>query len=290
MSIQKKFKADDKVVWDHLGYWEVFFAHTDPKQILTVSHYDDEEDCENNLVFFENLLDADGSPVGVFDWRFRLVESAQELAETPSNQGKTYSQNCVSYKDKEAPVLEENDESGWFKRGELPPVGTVCECQNSFGEWLVGEVIHIGIDLGKTLAIIQTDTEILYGSSVHEFRPIKSPEQVAVEEREKVIQKLVDEAFNEDLNTILVNKVKDIIDDLSSYSVFKRKDAWEKDESKGQKYLDNAVEDNKQLIEQKVQDIITEMDVTNFHYRLEELMYAVVENRLLGKSFTGEDK
>jgi len=105
-----------------------------------------------------------------------------------------------------------------------------------------------------------------------------------------VVQKLVDEAFNEDLNTILVNKVKDIIDDLSPYSVFKRKDAWDRDESKGQKYLDNAVEANKVLIEQKVQDIIVEMDVKDFHYRLEELMYSVVENRLLGRSFTGEDK
>ena len=56
------------------------------------------------------------------------------------------------------------------------------------------------------------------------------------------------------------------------------------------KYLDNAVEDNKHLIEQKVQDIIAELDVKDFHYRLEELMYSVVENRLLGRSFTGEDK
>lgn len=50
------------------------------------------------------------------------------------------------------------------------------------------------------------------------------------------------------------------------------------------------MEDNKQLIESKVQEIIAEMDVSSFHYKLEELMYNVVENRLLGRSFTGEDK
>jgi len=103
-----------------------------------------------------------------------------------------------------------------------------------------------------------------------------------------VVQKLVDDAFNEDLNTILVDKVKDIINNLSSYSVFKRKDAWDKDESKGHKYLESAVEDNKQLIESKVQEIIAELDVSSFHYKLEELMYNVVENRLLGRSFQNE--
>lgn len=48
-----------------------------------------------------------------------------------------------------------------------------------------------------------------------------------------VVQKLVDEVFGEDLNTILVEKVKGIIKDLSSYTVFKKQDAWERDESKG---------------------------------------------------------
>ena len=103
-----------------------------------------------------------------------------------------------------------------------------------------------------------------------------------------VVQKLVDDAFNEDLNTILVDKIKDIINNLSPYSVFKRKDAWDKDESKGYKYLESAVEDNKQLIESKVQEIIAELDVSSFHYKLEELMYNVVENRLLGRSFQNE--
>ena len=115
MSTQKKFKADDKVVWDDLGYWDTFFAHTDPKQILTVSHYGDDDDGEDGLVFFENLSGVNGDQAGVFDHRFTLVESAQESiekpAETPSNQGKTCSQNCVSCKDKETHVLEENDET-----------------------------------------------------------------------------------------------------------------------------------------------------------------------------------
>ena len=101
----------------------------------------------------------------------------------------------------------------------------------------------------------------------------------------RVLQKLVDEAFNEDLNQILVGKVENIINDLTSYSVFKRKDAWDKDESKGYKYLEQAVDNHKGLIEDKVVEIISSLEAHDFHYKLEELVYQVVENRLLGKTF-----
>lgn len=100
-----------------------------------------------------------------------------------------------------------------------------------------------------------------------------------------VVQKLVDEQFNEDLNKILTDKVVNIISELSAYSVFKAKNAWDKDESKGYKFLQDAVDNNKPLIEDKVVEIISQLDASQFHYKLEELMYQVVENRLLGKSF-----
>ena len=105
----------------------------------------------------------------------------------------------------------------------------------------------------------------------------------------RVVQKLVDEAFNEDLNQILVGKVEKIINDLSAYSVFKRKDAWDKDESKGYKYLEQAVDKHKDLVEDRVVEIINNLDPSDFHYKLEQLMYQVVENRLLGKTFKQEE-
>lgn len=197
MSIQKKFKAGDRVVWDDLGYQDKFFAHTDPKQILTVSHYGDEDDGEDGLVFFENLSDINGDQVGVFDHRFTPVESAQESAETPSNQGKTCSQNCVSCKDKQTPLLEDKDENEWFKRGELPPVGANIEYKLGAGIWfpavvkyvldtfvkVEGEVVvycpHLKCEM---LIVLNEDTSI---------RPIKSPEQIAEEEREKAVTYMI---------------------------------------------------------------------------------------------------
>lgn len=104
-----------------------------------------------------------------------------------------------------------------------------------------------------------------------------------------VVQKMIDEQFGEDMNTILVDKTIAIIQGMSDFNVFKRKDAWDKDESKGYKYLQDAVESNKGLIEDKVAEIIQSLDASDFHYKLEELMYQVVENRLLGKTFKKND-
>lgn len=105
-----------------------------------------------------------------------------------------------------------------------------------------------------------------------------------------VVQKLIDEQFGEDMNKLLVEKTINIISDLSAYSVFKKKDAWDKDESKGYKYLQEAVENNKELIEDKVIEIIGSLEPYDFHYKLEQLMCQVVENRLLGKTFKQEEE
>lgn len=190
MSTQKKFKAGDKVVWSDIGYWSTFFAHTDPKQILTISHYGDEDD---GLVFFENLSDINGDQAGVFDYRFTLVESAQESiekpAETPSNQWKTCPQNYVSCKDKETPVLEENDENAWFKRGEFPPAGTVCEVIDE-GEWR--QTVVVGVD-SEGFAVYESPwSDIPYDgeSNPLRFRPIKTAEQIAEEGRQKAISEM----------------------------------------------------------------------------------------------------
>lgn len=87
-------------------------------------------------------------------------------------------------------VFEERPvQEGWNGKG-LPPVGTVCECQNDELKWLEGIIVHVGIHGSTKLAVMQTKEEILYGE-VGEFRPIKTKEQLAAEEREKAIEEMV---------------------------------------------------------------------------------------------------
>ena len=120
-------------------------------------------------------------------------------------------------------------------------------------------------------SIVYTDKERLFSNAAY-----------------RIVQKLVDERFGESLSKILEEKTVKIINDLSTYIVFKKKDAWDNDDSKGWKYLQESVDKHKDLIEDRVVQIIQEVDSDYVRNRLEDLMYEVVENRLLGKSFKKE--
>jgi hypothetical protein len=121
-------------------------------------------------------------------------------------------------------------------------------------------------------SIVYTDKERLFSNAAY-----------------RTVQKLVDERFGESLSKILEEKTVKIINDLSTYTVFKKKDAWDNDDSKGWKYLQESVDKHKDLIEDRVVQIIQEVDSDYVRNRLEDLMCEVVENRLLGKSFKKED-
>lgn len=103
-----------------------------------------------------------------------------------------------------------------------------------------------------------------------------------------VVQKLIDEQFGEDMNQLLVEKVKHIIDNLSSYNVFKCKDAWDRDESKGWAYLQQAMDDNKDLIDNRVKSIVKEwLTLESREDMIQEIaqdaVYNVIRERLTGE-------
>lgn len=177
MSVQNKFNVGDKVILVDQEYAKGFFPNYKGEELIVVNI---EEDAYAN-----DLLVTDAG-ISAFDYRFTLVESAQESiekpAETPSNQGKTCSQNCVSCKDKETPFLEYNDENAWFKRNEFPPAGTVCEVMDG-GEWL--QTVVVGVDSEGFAVYESTWIDIPYDGENNplRFRPIKTAEEVAAEER-----------------------------------------------------------------------------------------------------------
>lgn len=82
-----------------------------------------------------------------------------------------------------------NPNESWTGQG-LPPVGTVCECQNDAFKWLQGVIVHVGTDRGKKIAIMQCENEMLWGES-GEFRPIRTPEQIAAEDRSNAVCEMV---------------------------------------------------------------------------------------------------
>jgi hypothetical protein len=97
------------------------------------------------------------------------------------------------------------------------------------------------------------------------------------------VQKMVDEQMGGKLEEIIRDKVIVILNKMSDFNVFKKADAWDRDESKGWTYLQQAVEDNKHLINDRVRRIISSVDEGYIRGKLEDLMYQVIEDRLIGK-------
>lgn len=76
--------------------------------------------------------------------------------------------------------------SAWSGDG-LPPVGTVCEDDAG------NEVVIVAHHVNGVHAIFAESLEagLLYYGSAGEFRPIRTPEQIAAEEREKALDAMV---------------------------------------------------------------------------------------------------
>jgi hypothetical protein len=72
----------------------------------------------------------------------------------------------------------------WTGEG-LPPVGTVCELWYSCGEWAPCMVMAHDISMGIPIAVVRHGDQCYTGSSAKTLRPIRTPEQIAAEEREK---------------------------------------------------------------------------------------------------------
>ena len=82
-----------------------------------------------------------------------------------------------------------NKQEAWGGEG-LPPVGTVCDMHiDDFG-WITGTVV-VHIDLDEPTAVAHNGEEVFHGNA-SDFRPIKTSDQVAAEEREKAISDMME--------------------------------------------------------------------------------------------------
>lgn len=96
----------------------------------------------------------------------------------------------------------------------------------------------------------------------------------------RIVHKAVDECFNQDLSNILTGKVIDVINGLSGYNIFRRKDnIVDRDDTVGQKILDAAVKNNKDLIDLKVKETIKNFDYDYIASNIQDYIYdAIIES------------
>lgn len=95
-----------------------------------------------------------------------------------------------------------------------------------------------------------------------------------------LVQKAVDDAFDGKMaETVKENAIK-IINNLSSYSVFKAPDVWDKGSSKGFQYLEQAIEDARPAINERVLAIIDGMTATDLRESIEDLISDAIIKKL----------
>lgn len=104
----------------------------------------------------------------------------------------------------------------------------------------------------------------------------------------RVVAELVNKEMDNDVSTIIKDKAISIINDMTGYSIFKAPDAWDREASKGFTILQKALDESANLIQARVEAIIGGLESAYITERLNELMYEVVRDRLIGKPSKGE--
>ena len=100
-----------------------------------------------------------------------------------------------------------------------------------------------------------------------------------------IVWKRIDEEIDEDISEMIKTKVFDIVVNMSNFNVFRKKMNLPYDEgnSLAQDYLEEYVEENKELIRDKVIEKIKELDEDYLRYKVEDMIFDVIEERLIGK-------
>lgn len=120
-----------------------------------------------------------------------LLKAAESSNESGSLVQKSDVENdVVSYAVNTSDNEPKGQDNSWYERGEIPPVNTKCIFTGS--EWDIEGVIVAHVEYkGQYSAIIQCDGDWWPGE-VGEFRPWYSDEEIAEQEREKVVNKMCD--------------------------------------------------------------------------------------------------
>jgi len=80
----------------------------------------------------------------------------------------------------------------------------------------------------------------------------KSVERILSNLAYDLVYQKVDEVGGQALNEYLPSKVKEIIEGLTEFNLFKKPDAWSRESNSGYQILERALLENKELISQKV--------------------------------------
>lgn len=115
---------------------------------------------------------------------------------------------------------------------------------------------------------------------------INNIERIFTNSAYHIVWEEVNKSIDYDMTEMIKNKVIEVINGMTDYSVFRDKGDYiygrDKD-SIAQTYLNQYVEENKNIINEKVIEIMQGLDSDAIRNQLYDLIYQVVEDRIIGK-------
>lgn len=93
---------------------------------------------------------------------------------------------------------------------------------------------------------------------------------------------IVNDGFDGKAVEMVAEKAKSIIGELSPYSVFRRKDAWDHADSEGYKALQKAIRENTPALEERIREVIATLDENDLREKLKDLASELLDEKLFG--------
>lgn len=92
----------------------------------------------------------------------------------------------------------------------------------------------------------------------------------------------MDKAVDYDVKEMIKTKVLEVLNTTGSFGLFRRKDAWEKEDSVAYLHLQKCVEEHKNIIEEKVKTQLSQIDTEYLMDLINNTVYNILDKRLKG--------
>jgi hypothetical protein len=90
------------------------------------------------------------------------------------------------------------------------------------------------------------------------------------------VYSIIDECFDGSSKEIIRTKINEILNDLSSYNIFNKPDAWSRETNSAYDYLQQCIEENKDVIRDKVVQLLDEQTARACKQDVKELVACAI--------------
>ena len=166
--LSRRAELQNKPSWDDAPEWAVCIVQDRLGNWYFCSDTPNNDGGEWSDEYVRKSLIANGGVV-LGDWRDTLEKRPEQNEFEP----------FVSIEDSQEKEMKQDNK--WFERGELPPIGEVCEAYIDYPPlWIETEIVahKDGFAIGWCNSVMKG----CHGDKAHEFRPLRTEREKAIDE------------------------------------------------------------------------------------------------------------